>query len=324
METAGRKAALKGPPRYRRPRELGRRITGSLLELGLKAYGTAAAVSVALSDAETVGGKLYDALAAVPNLVERYRQAKFVFDHAEEIQAALEYVHLHAPDAGQLETAVQKSHQALEGAKTMFSEVRQAKEALQYASWDPIAWADTSWADILDVLRNAGRALDHLGRAWDAMPDYDSISHLADVAENVTPVLAYLNRLDFDFASLYEGLLCCMDNFARDEIAGTLGVMGAALGIAFALGMAAGFWGRRGRPGILVGTLQGWGARLFPGWYVRNLEAALGRPLYAVARERIQADIVADPQRALDPEAHQELERHFERRLREKLAAAGS
>ena len=44
-------------------------------------------------------------------------------------------------------------------------------------------------------------------------------------------------------------------------------------------------------------------------------------PLYAVARERIQRDIVADPQEALDPEALQALERYFESRLPENPTA---
>ena len=48
----------------------------------------------------------------------------------------------------------------------------------------------------------------------------------------------------------------------------------------------------------------------------------MSRPLYAVARERIQRDIVADPHKALDPEALQELERYFERRLRDKPTAS--
>jgi hypothetical protein len=263
--------------------EIGRRIAGTLLELGFKAYGTAAAVSVALSDAETVGGKLHDALAALPNLRERYRQAKYLFDHAEEIQGALDYVHRHAPDAHQLETAVQRSHEALDGARTMFGEIEQAKAAV----------ANLSWSNLLD---RSAQVYEHLGRAWNAMPDFESVSHLADVAQNVTPALHYLNGLDLDFARLYGGLLCGIDNFASDEIVGTLGVMGAGFGIAVALGMAAGFWGRRGRPGILASTLQGWGARLFTDWYVRHLEHVLGQPLYAAARE------------------------HFERQLREKSA----
>jgi len=282
----------------RPPVEPGRRIIGTLLELGIKAYGTAAAVSVALSDAETVGGKLTDAVTAVPSLMERYRQAKYAFDHAEEIQAALDYVHRHAPDSRQLETAVRGTYQALQGVKTVFGELGQAKEAL----------GDLSLAE----------AFEHIGRAWTAMPDLGSIAHLAEVAQNVTSLLIYLNSFEVDLLAFYQGMLSVADNFAHDEIAGTLGVMGVALVIAFALGMGAGFWGRRGRPGIIVSTMQGWGARLFPDWYARHLEGALGRSLYAVARERIQGDIVVDPEQALDPDAYQKLEQYFERRLSEK------
>ena len=285
--------------------EIARRITGTLLELGIKAYGTAAAVSVALSDAETVGGKIYDALAAVPNLMERYRQAKYVVDHAEEIQTALDYVHQHAPDARQLEAAAQKTYVALDGVRTMFSEVTRAQEALAGIS-------------LYNVLESFAQASEHLGRAWAAMPDLESVTHLAAVAQNVTPFLRHLDILDIDFPRIYGGLLSVMDNFASDEIVGTLCVMAAALGIAFALGLGTGFWARRGRPGFIVSTLQGWGARLYADWYVRNLDFALSRPLYAVARERIQGDIVADPQKALDPDAYQKLERYFERRLRAK------
>lgn len=299
MKFVPQPASFHGPPL-----ELGRRITGCLLELGFKAYGTAAVASVALSDAETVGGKLYDAATAVPNLMERFRQARYVFDHAEEIQAALEYVHDHAPDSQQLDAAVHRTQEALNGIQSVFAEISQAKEAL----------ADLSVTE----------AFEHLGRAWTAMPDLASISHLADVAQNVTPVLRYLTNLDIDFAALFQGMLSVADNFALDEIVSTLGVMAVAFGTAFALGLGAGFWARRGRPGFLMRTLQGWGAHLFPDWYARHLEGALGWRLFVIARERIQRDIVADPQKALGPEAHQALERHFERRLRERLDAGSS
>jgi hypothetical protein len=296
-------AVLKRPPLYRRP-EIGRRVVGALFEIGLKAYGAAAAVSVALSDAETVGGKGHDALAAVPNLMERYRDAKYVVDHGEEIQTALDYVNQHAPDPQQIETAAQTSYETLHGITTVFSEVAEAKAALAN----------------LNVFESFPQAAEHLGRAWGARPDLDSIRHLAAMAEDVAPVVRQLNDL-VDLRRLHEGLLAVVDNFASDEIAATLGVMGAAFGLAFAFGMGAGFWARRGRPGFIARTLQSWGARLFRGWYVRNLEIALSRPLYAAARERIQSDILTDPTKALDPETLKELERYFERRVREKPTA---
>ena len=195
----------------------------------------------------------------------------------------------------------------LDGIATMLSEFDQGKEALANISY-------------LKAWEGAQEASEHFGRAWEARPDLDSIRHLADVAKDVAPFVTQVDAL-VDFPRIYGGLLAVVDNFASDEIAATLGVMGAAFGLAFALGMGVGFWARRGRPGFIARTLQSWGARLFRRWYVRNLEYALSRPLYAAARERIQSDIVADPTKALDPETLQELERYFDRRLREKPTA---
>jgi hypothetical protein len=119
----------------------------------------------------------------------------------------------------------------------------------------------------------------------------------------------------------YGGVLTVMDNVASDEIAGTLVVIGAALTLAWLLGTAVGFWARRGRPGLVSYLLQGWGAHLFRGWYVDNLEFALGRPLYRAAREREQRDVVADPQGVLDHEAFEALGRYFEHRRDDHSAA---
>lgn len=118
----------------------------------------------------------------------------------------------------------------------------------------------------------------------------------------------------------YGGMLQAIDNFSRDEIVGTLGVMAAALGLAFVLGQAVGFWARRGRPGLLARTLQRWGARRFSRWYVDNAPQALSPPLYAAARERLQRDIVADPQEALDPDVLEELESWFASRSNRALS----
>jgi hypothetical protein len=84
-------------------------LAGALMVLGINAYGAGAAASVALSDAETVGGKSHDAVAAVPNLMERYRAAKYVADHRQEIEAALDYVNGHALPQAELEDAVDSS-----------------------------------------------------------------------------------------------------------------------------------------------------------------------------------------------------------------------
>ena len=290
------------PPLRRRP-ETGRLLVGSLLELGIKAYGAGAAAAVALSDGETVGGKAQDAVAAVPSLEERYRAAKYVADHRAEIQAALDYVNEETPPQAELEDAIDRSTETLGGIETTYSEVLEARDALP---WNPRdAWG-------------------HVSDAWSAKPDLAAISDLAAVAEQVGP---YVDRVEVLTPIYYGGLLAVVDNFASDEIVGTLFVMALALGLAFVLGRAVGFWVRRGRPGLIARMLQRWGASAFRGWYVRHLPYALSPPLYAAARERIErdviADIVADPE-VLGPERLRELEQFFAERSRADASPGGS
>jgi hypothetical protein len=296
-------------------REIGRRIVGVCLELGIKAYGAAAAVSVALSDAETVSGKRDDAIAAVPNLMERYRDAKYVIDHQAEIQAAVDYVNDHAPDTQQLEATAEKSTETLDGIHTTYSEVVQAKEAFAGIG-DEKPW------EVTRVWDQAMEGLGHARQAWEAKPDLDSLGRLADVADQVGP---FVQEVEVLVPAFYGGVLTAADNFASDEIVATVAVMAAAVALGFALGTLAGFWARRGRPGLIARMLQRVGARVFRRWYVRNLEYALSPPLYAAATRRIQNDVVADPEKALDPQALERLEEYFERRLRaEPVASSGS
>lgn len=294
-------------PSLRRRLEVGRLLIGSVLELGIKAYGAGAAASVALGDAETVGGKARDALAAVPNLTERYRAAKYVADHRQEIQAALDYVDSHTLPQAELEDAAARSSETLRGIEATYAEVTAAKEAAD----------DIVGLDVFNAVDKTGEAFGHIREAWGEKPDLESISDLADKAEQVSP---YLDQVEVLTPVYYGGLLNVVDNFASDEIAGTLGFMALTLGVAFVLGTAVGFWVRRGRPGLIARTLQRWGARTFRPWYVRNLPHALSPALHAAARERIQRDIVADPQEALDPDAFRELERYFDGRVSEHSA----
>ena len=213
------------------------------------------------------GRKSYDALRAVPNLMERYRQAKYVVDHREQVQAALDYAHEHAPDPQQLETAVQQSSQTLDRITTTYSEVTQARET--FASIRPN-----------NILERLPRAKEHFDRAWAAKPDLESDRGPRGRGAGGRDLPGAAGRPNPDVRELYANLLSVMDNFASDEIAATLAVMAAAFALAYTLGMAAGYWGRRGRPGFIAGTLQRWGTRHFRDWYVANLEYAMSWPLY--------------------------------------------
>ena len=282
-------------------------MTGSLVETLIKAYGVGAAVSVALSDAETAGGKASDAVRAVPNLAEEYRDAQYVVGHREQIQAAITYLNEHTLPQEELQRSADESVATLGALETTYSELAEARSVLEIDGFS-------------GTLTNVRAAIDHVGNASSARPDLDSIQQLAAVAEQVRP---FADHVDVLIPVYYGHLLAVTDNFAGDEIMSTLVVMGAALGLAVVLGQAVGFWIRRGRPGLLARLLQRLGARTFRPWYVSNLPYALSPPLYDAAREHLQAEIVADPEAALDPEAYRELEQHFSGRTGTDRTSSG-
>lgn len=296
-------------PSLRRTLEPGRRVVGWLAEVGFKAYGAAAAASVALSDAETVGGKSHDAVAAASHLMDRYRAAKYVSDNREEIRDALDYLRDHTPPQAELEQTVDRSSETLDDLETMFAELEAAEAA----------WEDIGVSNVLD---KAGQIGDHLSSAWDAKPDDDSMRGLAAAAEQASPYVDQVREL---IPVYYGTLLAPVDNFARDEIVGTLGVMAAAFTIAFAIGQAFAFWARRGRPGVIARTLQRWGARRYGDWYASDPERTLGRPLYAAAVEGVRRDLVADLRDTLHPDALRQVEQYLEgKRTRDPSQASNA
>jgi hypothetical protein len=291
------------PPTLRERLEPGRFVLGSLAEVAIKAYGAGAAAAVALSDSETVGGKAKDAIAAVPSLAEEYRNATYVVDHQEEIRSALDYINENTPPREELEASADEATATLRDLETTYTELGEARDSLGL-SWDPRDW---------DPRDTYG----HLTAAWDARPDLDSIQRLADLADQVSP---YLDQVQPLAPLYYGGLLAVVDNFASDEIAGTIFVMALALVVSLVLAHAMGFWVRRGRPGLIATALQRLGARTWRPWYVDNLPMAMGPELYDAARERIHGDVVADPEAALDPASFRELEAWFAERRRDELS----
>lgn len=279
----------------RRRLELGRLLLGSVLELFVKAYGVAAALAVALSDAETFGGKASDAVRAVPTLAEEWDQAQYVVDHREEIQAAVTYLNENTPPQDELQRTADESVATLDAIETTYDEVAAARDVLEVDG-------------ITGTFDNVREAIGHVGDAYNARPDLASLERLAGVADQVGPLAEQVEVL---LPVYYGGLATITDNFASDEIASTLLVMALAYGVAVVLGHAVGFWVRRGRPGLVAVLLQALGARVFRRWYVDHLPWALTPPLYAAAREHLRAEIVRDPESALHPETLRALERHF-------------
>ncbi|MBE7325449.1 hypothetical protein IEQ44_12375 [Nocardioides sp. Y6] len=275
-------------PSLRSRLELGRLVTGSLLELGIKAYGAGAVAAVALSDSETVGGKARDAVAAVPSLVEEFRTARYVVDHREEIQEAVDHISANTVPESELREAADEATGTLRAVEETYVDV------------------DDTWTALGD-----GRlpsAFDHARDAWEGRPDLDSIRQLAEMAETVTPLV---ERIEVLTPIYYGGIFAVMDNFARDEIVGTVFVMATAFLLALVVGRAVGLWVRRGRPGLIAFVVQQLGVRWFREWYVRNLPLALGPSLHAVARERIHRDVLAEVAAVVDEETYRALSRQL-------------
>lgn len=279
----------------RRRIEPGRLLLGSALEMLIKAYGAGAALSVALSDAETTGGKMGDAIRAVPNLADKYHEARYVMDHREEIQAAVTYLNEHTLPQDELQRTADESQRTLESIETTYDEVGAARDVLEIDG-------------ITGTLDNVREAIGHVGNAYEARPDLDSLRQLAAVADQVEP---FKQQVDVLIPVYYGNFFTLTDNFAGDEIASTLLVMVLALAVAAVVGQVVGFWVRRGRPGIVAQLFQALGARIFRPWYVSNLPWAITPPLYDAAREHLQRELVADPEAALDPDTLEQLERWF-------------
>ena len=285
----------------RRRIEPGRLVLGSALELFIRAYGAAAALSVALSDSETTGGKLHDAIRAVPNLVDKYHEASYVIRPRAEIQAAVTYLNEHTLPQEELQRTADESLRTLGSIETTYDEVGAARDVLQLDG-------------ITGTFDNVREAIGHIGNAYSARPDLDSIRQLAAVADQVEP---FKQQVDVLIPVYYGNFFTLTDNFAGDEIVSTIFVMLLALGVAAVVGGAVGFWVRRGRPGLVATLVQALGARIFRPWCVSNLPWAITPPLYDAAREHLQRELVADPEAALDPDAFEQLEQWFASRPRE-------
>ena len=117
-------------------------------------------------------------------------------------------MNLRTPPRAELEAAVDRSSETLRGIETTYGEVTAAKEAI-----DDIG--------LFNPIDSTQEAFGHVREAWSAKPDLESISDLADTAEQVSP---YLEQVDVLIPVHYGNLLNVVDNFASDEIAATLGV----------------------------------------------------------------------------------------------------
>lgn len=258
-------------------------LMGAALEIFFKAWGTAAAIAVAFSDAQTWAGKTREGLAAVPTLTEEYRRTQYVVDHREQIEAAIDHLNTDIPPQAEMEASIERSQATL-------GELQKFDERVADAS-------DFDWK----IWQNVGDIRD----AWDAIPDRESLQQLIEVTG---PAVEQARVL---VPTYYGGILTLTDNFSREERGSTIATMLVLMAAMFLIGRSVAFAVRRGQPGFIARSLQWLGAHTFPQWYSHNVAYALNKPLYAHARASVHRELMADPETALDPETFRELEDYF-------------
>jgi hypothetical protein len=265
-------------------------LLGAALEIFFKAWGAAAAIAVAFSEAQSWAGKVRDGLAAVPTLTEEYQRTRYVVEHRAQIEDAIDHLNTQTPSQAEMEASIDQSQETLD-------ELQKFDDRLAAA-------ADFDWK----VWNNFGDVKD----AWQALPDRESLQQLIEVT---APAVEQARVL---VPTYYGGVLTLTDNFSREERGSTIAAMAVLVAVMFLLGRAVAFGVRRGRPGFIAQGLQWLGAHTFPRWYSRNVAYALNKPLYAHARKQVHRQLMADPHAALDPESFRELEDYFAERMKHR------
>ena len=263
-------------------------LLGAALEIFFKAWGAAAAIAVAFSDAQTWAGKVREGLAAVPTLAEEYQRTRYVVEHRAQIEDAIDHLNTQTPPQAEMEASIERSRETLDELQAFDERVAEASD---------FDW--TLWNNVGDV-----RA------AWEAIPDRESLRQLIEVTGPAVDQARVL------VPTYYGGILTLTDNFSREERGSTIAAMAVLVAVMFLLGRAVAFAVRRGRPGFIAQALQWLGARTFPRWYSQNVAYALNKPLYAHARTQVHRQLMADPHAALDSESFRELEDYFAERGR--------
>ena len=255
-------------PLWLRPSELGRRLAGHLLEYTMTAAAATSATAVVIDNGETLSGKLQDALV-VPDLLATARQTKYLLEHKEEIESAMNYLQNNAPSPDEFRQLSERAKHAASNLETLVSHI------------DAIG-ANLSLSDMHPFI-----AYEHADAAAKMLPDVSSWMDAIRVASDKTSdAVAYLRGVDID--PYYRAMINTADNFASDERALTVGVA-CAVGVTFyAAGQyLGGLWANRGAPSLFSKLKLHYGVRKHADWYEKHLPHVLG-PLYGVAERHFK------------------------------------
>lgn len=273
------RAALPKGRRY-----LVRWVAGSAAGAFAAAAFTASALGVAFGPGETLTGKAWDAVAAVPRVFSNLpfywsvvghpvRTARIVHEGYER----LEYAREHMPSAEDLDA----------GARALSSQAGRLElgESMIREGLDSIARRATLIP--LDGSLPVSSSLNTIRTGVRLLPAPDSLSAvarrgaaLADATRAVLETLPYQETYD----ALMDALANLDDNFAADERAATTLLIVLMLAATVTSPVAAHYWIRRGRPGLVATLVMRRGMAHWPDVYA---DEAKGWPIYARLKEEI-------------------------------------
>jgi hypothetical protein len=231
--------------------------------IGLNIAGGAGAGGVLLGKGETILQKIGDAVTAIPrgvaNMVDHYIHAP---EYARKTNAALEYLKEQGPQvAEELGQAGRHIQVGVNQAGRAMNDFSIAKDQLLPGGqeFDPSSayqtlkdGINTLEAAVENVNAGGAQAQETAGPAIEALQDVD-----------LNPVMNALHNL--------------ADNVAPDEIAQTIAIgAGSVLAGYAASQYVRGYWGRRGRPGILARAVQRAGLRKYSNYFTKNPEQIAG------------------------------------------------
>ena len=163
-----------------------------------------------------------------------------------------------------------KAHDAVQAARTFSEHLGAVGENLGFSNFHPTI------------------AYDHLSKAKEMLPKMpDAYNAITTVAAKAAEAAKYLK--DIDYTPAYSAMLNFADNFARDEIAMTAGVIVAFAGGIYCAGAYVGsMWIDRGIPGVFTRWKMNYGARQNRTFYRENPDVILGKDVYGILEEHFK------------------------------------
>jgi len=249
------------------------------LSIGSNLAGGASATGTFLGNGETLIQKISDAVTAIPkgikNTIEHYINAP---EYARKTSAALDYLKEQGPDVAE---ELARGGRYIEGGMNQAQRaVRDLEQASDYISpggdlpFDPQN-ALYSLRDGINQLETAALSID-TGK--------DQLQNTAG------PAIEALK--DVDLNPILQALYNLADNVAPDEFWQTLGIATGCVTTAYlASQYLGGYWGRRGRPGIVARFVQRKGLSKYRDYFTKNPEEIAGKE----AVEIIKNNLIKNP-----------------------------